>query len=737
MSGLLRKGILIFGLTGFLLAGEKAGAQTGLADARVRGLCGISAPLSGSPAAFLWNPANLASLRQPAFGMNLDRVFAYNLAAISDYRPPFGAVGAAAARGSLSGRPADYLGFGWARTTGRGFAWGAAAIFSQQGQERRGEAALGLRVKPAVLAGKAASSRLTLFSSVTGLGRGRNARLRLASRWFFLQQRVTWFSEWEISRRESFLRNGLELFLTPFLVARAGIRDLDWKSAGWGIGIYFRNIRLDLAYNRDEKRLQVTHVILFGDPPGQRAEHYYRQGLSLLKKREFLKAQEKFRYALFYRPDDSEYRLVLQKVRHFIEARRSQERELERQALNLENRGRFLAAYLKYHDLAEEFPRNQTAPVKMQMLQSLARYELNLVKGKLGEFFQKGEYLTLRKMLDRISTVSPQDTTLQRYSRLVDRKLRELGEKHYYTGLGYLSQKRFRDAERELQQAARYDPALPRVQEYLGAVRKQLVRIAAQTDSLKKRAQLAERRAEYARAARLYLSILQLDPADSASKAALKRLNPLIQARIEDLLNRAGKALKSDRLALAEELARQAVRLSGGQKQARQMLKQIAVRKKKRAAEWALEGRQALQAGHTQQAVTLFRRALKYDPDNKALADQMKKARLRLDREQRWLQAQAAFEANDFDQAERIVVDLLAERPDRKEYRDFLQKIRVSKSRYVTFLLQNGIHLYSQEKYAEAIRTFDRLLAVDPANQTAREYKKRTEEKIRALERLK
>jgi len=714
----------------------RAAGQERFLDARSRGLAGISVPLAGSPAAFLWNPANLASLRQPAFGMNMNRLFAYDMVAVSDYRPPLGSIGLVAVRNTLAAGTGDSLGVGWARSLRAGLVWGGSVLFSREAQRKYGEMALGLRLQPSLLQGSSAS-RVTLFATATGLGRGSRFRFFLASKTTVLHQRAVWYSEWEISRRKSHLRNGLELFITPFLVARAGICDLNWKQFGWGLGLYLRNIHIDIAYSREEKRLQVSHVILFGYSPSERAENYYRQGLALLKQQKFLKAQEKFRYAVFYRPDEPEYRQVLRKVEQFNEKRRLQERELEQQALALENQGRFLAAYLKYHDLKEEFPQNQMAPAKMQMLESLARYELSLVKKKLAGLFQKGEYLTLKKVLDRISIVSPEDTTLQRYNRQVDARLRELGEKHYYTGLGYLSQKRFREAERELQQAFRYDPSLPRVQEYLSDVRKQLAAIAVQVDSLIQQAREAEQQKDYVRAAQNYANVLQLDPDAAVARDALKRLNPLIRAQIQKLLKRAETALKSDELTVAENLARKALRLEGEGDQARNLLQRIARRKKKLAAELAAEARLAFQNGHTQQAVLLYRRSLKLDPGNKVLAQRLKLAESRLDTEQRWMQAQAAFDANDFDQAEKIVVDLLAEHPDRKDYRNFLQKIRVSKSRYVTFLLQNGIHLYSQEKYAEAIRTFDRLLAVDPANQTAREYKKRTEEKIRALERLK
>ena len=732
---------MLAGAFGSVLGQNRLTAPT--LDARSRGLGGISASTGESPVALLWNPANLALLRRPVFSMNMNRVFTYNQVGVSDFRPQIGALGIVAGR-LVAGMIGDFAAFGWARPLGAGLAAGANLLFTKNAAGRwDGDFGIGAAWQPAANSYAMSSfpASLRLFVSFLHLGRSSKSGLvplfLLGTSLDFWQGKLRWYSEGQVSRHSGRWLNGIEFQPLRQITLRLGIPELKIQDFAWGIGLNAGSFRLDIAYDSEQKRIQATQNILFGREPRQRAKQLYSEGIALLKRKEFLQAEKKFRSALNFDPDNTNYTQIYRKVRNFIQQRKIEEQRLQKKALAFENRGQFLAAYLKYRDLAEEYPENEVAKDKLSILLPLAQYELKLLLPKLRSYYERGELLTLRKILERVKGVSPEDTSLQRFAVRVNKKLKELGEEHYYIGLGYLSQKRFWQAERELKLAAQYDPALPRIREYLQDVHNQLVRVEAQIDSLKRVAKQAETQGNYAQAIRIYHRIVTIHPGDGESELALKRLEPIVEDQVQKLLKRARAALKRGSLEAAEQAVRRCLALKGGDEQALALSRKIKERKKMRAAELAARADALLQNGKVAQAVEELDRAVRYDPRNSVYRQKLKEARAKLDKKLRWQKAQDALAANEFDKAEKIVVDLLAAEPDNQQYAAFLKKLRTAKTRYVTFLLQNGIHLYSEEKYAEAVQTFNRLLAVDPANQTAMEYKKRTEEKIRALERLK
>jgi hypothetical protein len=72
-------------------------------------------------------------------------------------------------------------------------------------------------------------------------------------------------------------------------------------------------------------------------------------------------------------------------------------------------------------------------------------------------------------------------------------------------------------------------------------------------------------------------------------------------------------------------------------------------------------------------------------------------------------------------------------------YRDAPARIKFLQTQvaaYVNRLWQQGFGLFSAQSYARAIRVFDQILAINPAHNDARVYKKRAEAQLKALRRF-
>jgi tetratricopeptide (TPR) repeat protein len=717
-----------------------------LLDARSKALGGGIITLDHLPAGALFNPAGLVNVRRPTGVIHFPREFRYNQVALANLFPGFGSLGVAFARHGWGGQTITLGAAGFGLLVGSGMSLGVAVQTFQIGSREQWRLAGSFQVDVpqalpelrrlgyALLMGCGFRSVLVARDSSTA---GLASRFYLGFRFSPPVRSIRWHSELQIEEKRAVWLNGLEWDLTPYWTLRLGTRDWKPSHLSGGVGIKIANADIDLVYDRYQKRVQATVTVFSGLPPQVRARQYYQETLELLKTKRLREALEKITFAIRFDPENRLYQEIRQRIWVHYQQLKAEEQRLFAEARQLEFQGKYLAAYLKYQDLLRKYPEHSVAKQKLAYLHSSALFELKQIRPRLELLYREEKFLALKRVFDLLGDFVQADSSVQVLRQRTERKLSELAERHYYTGLGYFSQKRFREAEKELQLALEFNPDLPNADLYLREVQAQLRRQQARIDSLFNLAMDSRARQEYDAAIRYYQAVLEIDPGNALAQSALDTLRPMVEAYVQELYRKARTEFKRENYTWAENLCQQILRIRNDFEQARRFLKEIRSTKRTLARRLAAQAEEAVQKGRTEVALRLLRKASRLDPKNARYKGRLRQLEQIAARQEQWRKAQKAFENNDFNLAEKIVVDLLAADPNRREYAQFLSKVRTSKNRYITFLLQNGIQLYSREEYKEAIRTFDRLLKLDPDNKTAKEYRRRTQEKIRALERLK
>jgi hypothetical protein len=642
----------------------------------------------------------------------------------------------------------DYAGIGWGRSYFSGFSVGLATFVLKRDERLAPELTIGISYFPLKRAGEriiqgipiywdriglaAALQNMVLTKTRLGLPLQFNAGMSYEA----IPHLFRSYTELQFSKNRNDFILGLETNYFLSTVLRTGI--VNFQSEQWlaGFGVRLGSLQLDVVYERFQKRIQFSSIIKFGESPSARAARHYREGRGLLEAKQIGPALSHFRDAAAYEPENGKYQESFQLVKQRYGELKLKEQKLMEQALESEKKGEKLTAFLLFHDVLDEFPRNELAGRKVALLKSRVSQDLEKVKSKVVELYGEENFLTVNNVLDRVYPWFSGDTLLQNYKHRTDEKLKELAEDSFVRGLGYFSQKDLYAAEREFRMARQYSPSFSEIDLYLADVRGRIQARDKEIESLLAEAGKKDELQQYKQATELYGAVLRLDPNNEEARKAIEMLNPRMAAQLSTLFGRAEDAFEKRNFKTAESLCTEILRSNPDNAKARRLLSRSRSARLGLAARYAALGDSALDVEDNRFALEYYTKARDLNPRAVEYKSALERIAENIDWNQKWQEAQSSLARSDFNRAEQLASQLVSMKPERQDIIDFIDQVKTAKDQHITLLLQEGIHFYSEKQYAQAMNKFDELLKIDPNNQTASEYRKRSEEKKRALDSL-
>jgi tetratricopeptide (TPR) repeat protein len=192
-------------------------------------------------------------------------------------------------------------------------------------------------------------------------------------------------------------------------------------------------------------------------------------------------------------------------------------------------------------------------------------------------------------------------------------------------------------------------------------------------------------RKEKARARRWYELALELDPSNDTASARLDEMENLSRENVKAILNRARSLLSHNQLDEAQA----------------EYERVLAIEQKNSRA------RAGLHLIESRRASALFE------------------------------QAKALYSEGKYSEALPILVDIVQKDDRNSEARWYLELARKILEPEVERFFKAGLQLYVKEEYRKAIEMWDKGLLIQPHHADTLEYRKRAEEKLKALEQLK
>jgi len=738
-----RENVLPFLVVFIILFCDQAKSQNFcFLDARSKSLSGISSTLTNSAYVFLQNPANLALFRRPIFSINVNQLFEYDQAAVTDYIPRIGGVGLAIGQ-SYNNDQVDYASIGWGRTINNSFNVGVSGVFYRKNDMISPEWQFGLSYYPSSIFnenynelsqldrfGFAAVLQNTSFQSKKY---GPPVQFNLGVRYRTTIEILEIFAESQFRKNNSAFILASELHTSSYITFRSGFSNFDANHFLFGMGVHLNNFNLNFVYERYLEQIQFSCTIQFGDSPFNKARDFFEKGRLQLNQNNIENALNDFYKAIIYNPENESYQQMYSNVKSTYDQLLAEANQKVLEAQEYENNGQILAALVRYLDISEQYPKNDFAKNKIVLLKPVALYQMVEVKREAIKTYEDGDYVNAKKIFNVLNKVNPQDITIKKYKLLTDKAIQEQAEDRFYRGLGYFSQKNFKNAKREFDIVFRLKPDFPEIDIYLNDVQNNINSNQKAIDSLLVIANENRNSKDFKKLIDIYNSILDRDPSNQEAFDAKEEILPKAATYISDIFSRAQTEFRKKNYIRTEFLCSEMLRIEPDDEKAKGLLIRSRQSRLDYAQELWQQGDEVLKNKKYNNAKDLFLKAIQNNSSKAQYVQSLRLAEEKLAAQIKYQTANELLNDSQFNQAEKIISELLEKYPDEKQYLDLLYTFQQRKSLVVTSLLQGGIRLYSQNKLEDALKKFDKLLEIDKENQIGNDYKIRIQEKILAL----
>jgi len=351
--------------------------------------------------------------------------------------------------------------------------------------------------------------------------------------------------------------------------------------------------------------------------------------------------------------------------------------------------------------------------------------------------FESKQYLESKENFNKILLFKKNDEIALRYLSEIDGILGDLGGEYFSRGVGYYRQKNFVLAKIEFLLALEYSPNLEEANSYLKRTIEKMEEYHEEISKLLTVADSFENRREYVEATKKYIQVIKLDNKNEIARSKIKKLRPQIKGFVENKFHEALRYFGEEKFDKAEEAFFLVLSIDPEHNGASRYLAKLGDERNQKVMEYVNEGENYFDKRDWQRALDSYNKAFKLNPNNSKIVQKKKDTEKKLTIFYLQKEARRKFNAEEFIAAVKIYEEILQLEPHnnvaKKEYSECKVKIQKKVKNY----FNDGIKLYTLDKYEDAIKKWDQALKLDPTHKRSSEYKQRALEKIQALEALK
>lgn len=289
----------------------------------------------------------------------------------------------------------------------------------------------------------------------------------------------------------------------------------------------------------------------------EKAEEYYLRGLGFYSNKNYSRAEQEFKNALFFKPTHEKASQYLAKVQK--EANRKQ-LELERlfeNAERLRQNGDYVGASRIYDDILRQEPGNKTARDQIAQMQA---YIDQFVQRKITEgerAFNDGNYQKALAAFNAILSVRPNDAAATSFIRRTRIVIRDEADKRVLEGKKFFASGKYKAAQDQFESALNIDPDHSEARE-----------LHQRAGSMLNAGQLIEEgkseflTGHYLKAKEIFLQVLADNPQNPIAMDYFKRVQDRIDAKVEEHFNRGIKFYTEEKYKAAIEEWKKALELN-------------------------------------------------------------------------------------------------------------------------------------------------------------------------------
>lgn len=749
-------GVLAFLLTGTTLPAQALFDNDGRA-ARMIGLGGAHLVAAPDPLAAAWNPALLSALREAQFALSLEQAFTLSSAGAAGFWPALGGFGLTVMKLSDGRRELERLSLGWGKTWTPFFSFGLSLHGNRSGPQTRAEtfttATVGFILHP--FSGRLPVSEelgspvafnsplppyrfaLSLQASDIALGERRLRTYYKSSMALRPAKRApALFASLEWQEAEPFARLGLAVPVLPNFALYSSLVDFKSRRSAVGLALLSERSAFDLTYSFADAHVRGGMSMRLGPNPVSRAQQHYEAGTRLAEAQNYRAALRQMRHYHVYEPEDARLQQLLRALQIKVESEDRQIRTLLDEARAYEHKHWYISAALNYLQVLKMDRRHPHARNRLAVLQPRLDIYLNQLYTRGVQAFEAGNYEVAHKAFDNILLVRPNYPRVEHYLAQLREIRAKQAEEIFLRGLGYYSQKNYRKAIAAFEEALSLAPQHEEALATMEKARAGLAQQKKQNDQLFAQAQRWQQRRQYLTAYNLYRQILNNDPDYDAARHEIQALQGRIDEFIAARMQAGERAFQQGDLAAAAEHFDAILDMSPGHREAAAYRQRLAEARRTRIEGLMRNAMSLFDARLWQRAVEAFERVLDLDPANKFAISKRNEALSMINLKDLYEQGERYYNRGQFLQAMELFDRVLARDPNHAEAKRYLDNAQRQLNLVIEQHFNRGLSHYANEDYDNAIKEWDRVLALNPDHAQSRQYREQARQKLEALQKL-
>ncbi|HPI71754.1 MAG TPA: tetratricopeptide repeat protein [bacterium] len=713
-------------------------------DARSLGYGGSGVIAIRDPSALAWNPASIGLVRETDLFFSYKRPFQIDHIAAAGFVPFIGTF-AANVQETPTGQS---VAAGWAYEWPSRLVTGAAYESRLVDGDRHPCLAFGLLYHPAPKghSGREASftpkyllQNFTMTAAIQGIAldhSNASPLVHLAGSVDLPWRQAVLLYALHLHENDRVHQLAASFSLTPFLQAYAGISDFDAKQAAAGLSWSWQNLQLHAGYHLERQELLLSTTIRLGASGKELSQRAQARAQAFFDKGERRQAFRFGKLALAYDEENENAHSLMNVLAPSVADGDAVIDSLLKEADELASKRWYLSAATHYMKVLKLDPENSRARAAMALIQSQVERHIDKWFQLGRQYVERNEPAVAREVFDAILQVRPDHEPSRRERDEIDRLFEAKAQEFYFQGLGYYSQKNWDSAEEAFKQALALRPEWQEPQSYLWHVQEQRKQSHTSLEQALEQAARFEKQGDWINARKHYRAAAAVDPNNRLALAKLDELQTLASNHVERQYARAEAAYRGNDTETARRLLTDVLELAPNHAAGRRLLE--AINRSLPLSLQAMFERANRHAERNEHAlcIEVADSLLEARPQMAEAQQLRRRSMLALDAASLLEIARKRFLRDRYSEALPLIQEALNKEPNQTQAASLLAQTLKRMEAQVDAYFNRGIAFFTQEKYTQAIGEWDKALAINPNHQGAREFRRRAQERIDALNKM-
>lgn len=720
---------------------------------RVLGLAGPHLLAPADPLAASWSPALLGALREGQFAVSPADAFRISSLGLAAFWPQSGGIGASLHDLSELGNSLKRLDLGWGRALGPYFSAGIAVHGNRSDDKNFGTATVGVLLHPFadsppmnygapnadVYSPPFSPYRFAVGVQANDIALGErrlteyyqaSAAMRFTASGASLFATVKW------QAGEAVPAVGLAVPIVPRVALYSGITDFTAEQTAFGATYLASSFNIDLAYTVSDKALIGGLSLRLGPSHRDRARHHLEAGKHLAKSKEYRAALHELQAYRVYDSNDAFANRLSQALDARVHAVDRQIEQLLWQADSLEDAGANMMAAWSYLRVLNIQRENRRARSHLEALQPSIDVYTNQLFGQGVQALESGDPVAAKRAFKTIRLLRPDHEKAAQYLAEIDSlEIRE-ADQLFWRGLGYFSQRNFKNAATAFAEVLALNPNHPEAAAYLTKSQKELERQNEQIHKMLAEVARLTRNEQYVRAHEICRQISRLDPDNEAARTRMSELQPKIDGFVADNLSAGKLAFQRGDFERADRHFAAVLSMSPGSKEAKQYRDRIAEGIRQQVQFHLRNGMDYFSAGEWLKAAAAFERVLELDPSQKLAQSKRNQALSHSSTDDLLANGEAYLRAGEYYKAMDTFNRVLAKEPLNQTAIARLDYANRQLNLLVDRRFNRALNFYANEEYDKTLQELDAVLKLNPSHAQALDYRERVQLKISELNKI-